>query len=244
MEKNEIGTLDEILSDMTVFKNPQILIKKYADKINNSSTNKVKLKEYYILLASIRQVCRNILRYETFFSEFYPKDERKIKNFEALDHHIHAYIEDLDILKEKLRCFITNLKNDLKKVASNKKEIENDLKNIVSDIYETFNNVSICRNPHHHKGMKYTDGDLIDSEIAHIMLKKDTLLYNYLKSEHLKKLEIQESESFKKAKKSWVKIARQNNSQIIGFTNTLLDITKEALYQFLRIQSVKDILKS
>src|ERR1035437_4724497 len=102
MEASDIDTLSEILADINVFENPNILIKEYAGKINNLDINKVKLKEYYILLTSIRQVYRKILKYEIYFAEFYPKNEEKIKNFEALEHHIHAYLEDLDILKEKL----------------------------------------------------------------------------------------------------------------------------------------------
>ncbi len=243
METNEIGTLDEILIDMTLFGNPNLLRKEHINKINNHNINKVKLKEYYIFLTSIKQACKKVLRYEIYFAEFYPKNEEKIKNSEALKHHIHAYLEDLDILKEKLKNFLGTFKHDIKKVASNSEEVTGALQIIISKVYETFNNVSVYRNPHHHQGMEFTDGNLVDSEMAHTLLKKDNPLHDSFKPDFLKELEVQEKKSFEKAREAWIERARQNNPQIMEFINMLFDTNKEALYQFLQIKSVKDLIK-
>ena len=90
--------------------------------------------------------------------------------------------------------------------------------------------------------MKFTDGNLIDSEMASALLQKDNPLHHSFKPEYLKELEIQEKESFEKAREAWVERAKQNNPQIMGFVDMLFNTNKEALYQFLRITSVKNIL--
>lgn len=244
METNEITTLDEILGDMTIFEDPELLVKEHRDKIDNSETNLTKLKEYQISLTSIRQVYRKILRYEIYFAKFYPENEDNVRNFEALEHHIHAYLEDFDILKEKIKNFLGTFKNDIKKVASNSEEIKEAVQIIIDKVYEVFKNISTHRNPHHHEGMKFIDGNIIDSEMAYTMLKKDNPLYSHFKPEYLAELEVQEKESFMKAQKAWIEIATKNNPQITEFMNMLFATNKEALYQFLGIKSVKDIITS
>ncbi len=116
-------------------------------------------------------VYKKLVKYKLYFAEFYPETE-KITKTEALEHHIHAYLEDLDILKNKVKHFLGALKNDLKKIAINKNEIDRALKHLVGQVENIFNNVSRYRHrhSHHHRGMKFTDGNIVDSELAHIIL--------------------------------------------------------------------------
>jgi hypothetical protein len=221
-----MNSLDQILSDITIYLHPKYLKLDYKDKIDTKNLDKKKLEEYYQLLTSVNFIFKKIMKYELYFSEFYPAID-KIRKTEALEHHIHAYLEDLDILKNKVCHFLGKLKNDLKRVAINKDEIDDALKQFIEKVLGVFNNVSKHRNPHHHKGMKFLDGNLVDSDLAHTMLQDNNPLRDQFKPEFLEKLKRKEAESFEKARSNWVALAQKNNEQISGFINETFKRNKE-----------------
>jgi len=236
-----IDNLDQILCDLTAYLEPNFLQVEYRTKIDTSNIDKAKLMKYFKLLTSISRVYKKVQKYELFFAEFYP-ETKKIKKHEALEHHIHAYLEDLIMLKNKITTFLGALKNDLKKIAKNKKEINIALTWLIGEVNRVFDNVSKYRDPHHHKGLTFIDGDLIDSEMAHMVTKNDSPLRDLFKSEFIDELKKRETESFEKAKRGWVSMAKKNNAEISGLVNDVLERNKSLLYKLLNIKSVDDII--
>jgi len=239
----KINNLDQILSDIIIHIHPNYLKGDYKNKINVQSLDKKKLNEYYRLLTSISFVYKKIMKYELYFAEFYPETKRITKT-EAIEHHIHAYLEDLDILKNKVKHFLETLKNDLKMVAINKSEIDKALKHFVGQVINVFDKVSKHRNPHHHRGMKFFDANLVDSDLAHTMLQDNNPLRDSFKPEFLIELRKREVESFEKARTNWVTLAKKNNVQISGFIREVFERNKEFIYDFLNIRSVKDVINN
>ncbi len=106
---------------------------------------------------------------------------------------------------------------------------------------DVFNDVSKCRNPHHHADMQFIDSDLIDSEMASILLRENNTPIRF-KQFFLDKLKKQESESFKKAEIKWTKIARNNNNQISGLIDEVFKRNKEYIYKVLKIRPFRETL--
>lgn len=236
-DKNE---LDKVLNDLAIYQHPKYLKPEYvllAEKVKDTKKNKEKIKKYFALLMNIRNAYEKIKKYETYFSEFYPPSSKSIKNYEALEHHIHAYLEDLTIFKNKVMTFLGQLKNDLKKIAKNKKEIEKALKFLIASTSKVFANVSEYRDPHHHKGHKFIDSNLLDAQITDTILK-ETNPQTYLTPANIKKVEEKNLMSFEKAKTSWVKRAKKNKKELSGFLDEVIKRNKDFLYKLLKIKPI------
>jgi hypothetical protein len=234
IKMDKMNSLDRILLDIDVHLNPELLLEEYKSKIDNSNTDKEKLKTYDKLFWSVKKTYEKIEKYELYFAEFYPTTE-KITKFEALDHHIHAYLEDLDILKNKIVHSIQTLKNDLKRIATNKKEIDEALNGFVERIRVVFDGVSANRHPHHHVGMRFCDGNLVESEMMHIMIQKDFPLHERINTEVAKR---REEDLFNKARQDWIGVAHKNNEQILGLINEVFKRNNDFIYKVLCIKTL------
>jgi hypothetical protein len=237
--------IDEILADIGIYQNPAILLEQYQKPIAEQQANQDELGKYYALLSNIRYAWQKSTKYEQYFEHFYPVGE-KIGNIEALNHHIHSYLEDMDIFKEKIDVFLGSLKNDIKKVVTDKKAIEEFFKAGTDKNFEVFEGISQHRNPHHHGGMRFIDGDLLKAENAQNernMFQKPPLLA-MLKTERVEEffaqLKKKENESFELAKARWIKTAKNNTIQNTPYLAELMNIIKPNLYQFLNIRPIQE----
>ena len=230
-----MNSLEKILADLTLHIYPEHVKPEFRPKIQMDKTKKARLEEYYTMLTGIRQVHQKILRYETYFESFYSKDSG-ISDHEALKHHIHAYLQDLSRLKEKVEYFLGQLKNDVKKIAINKDEIGNALATFRSNASKVFDLVSDRRNRHHHSGMDFADGDILDVEIAETFLDDKTKLKSLITPEAIKRFEKTKVEAFQKAKDKWKKTASSNNVQINGFVDEVFKTCKNLIHTYLKIK--------
>lgn len=227
--------IDKISADLVGYLHPEYLKEEFKSKIvAGKNFNKETAEKYYKIIVSVNWFFKKVSRYELYFLEFYPQSEN-IKNHEALEHHFHAYLEDVETLKNKLMHYIGCLKNDLKQVAINKKEISDALDWLKEQVVKVFEGVSIIRGEHRHKGYRFVDSNIIDIEIAEIMLSENSPFKNQLTQYALKHFEKQKSESFEKGKAFWIETARKNLSQVEGVTNETLEKTKNFLYKLLDI---------
>jgi hypothetical protein len=248
--KNNTLLIDEILADFFVFFDPKILKKEYINLIDVGSLNRAGLEKYQQLLINVKDIFKKTLRYAKYFENFYPPEAVGIEKYEALSYHIHAYLEDASILKNKIEVMLGVMKNDLIKVASNDKEIKEFFKAGIQKNNEVFKGILSHRDPHHHRGMMFRDGTLLKAENAHKeieMLSRppfSEMLNQKYKPELMEKLEKEKKESFEAAKNHWVDIAQKNDEQMTGYLGGLLEAVKPPLYQFLGIDSVKDIIAS
>lgn len=239
--------IDEILGDFGVYENPQFLFEQYAKQIDITSIDAPNLKKYSELLSNIRYAWQKTLKYKKYFDDFYPPAD-KVEDFEALNHHIHAYLQDMDILKNKIEVFLGEAKNDIKKVVANKKEIDDFFKTGVEKTKKVFEGISKHRNPHTHKGMRFFDGDLLKAENASHFgeMIKNPMFNGVLNQEAIprlvEKLKKQKEESFIVAKNRWIQTAIKNDAQTSGYLDALLRGVKPSLYKFLKIRPIIETL--
>lgn len=238
--------IDEIMRDLMIYQNPDFLIEQYKKQIDIIKVNKSQLNKYYELFFNIRYAWWKILKYDLYFAEFYPCSD-KIEKIEALNHHIHAYLQDMIVLKNKIETLVGELKNDVKKIAINRDEVISFFEAWVKETKEVFNGVSKYRDPHTHKGRIFFDGDLFKAKNAQGFLEIisspifDEMLNQEYKPKIIAKLTTEKEESFEKAKNRWIEIARNNNERVSNYLNQLLEMLRPSLYQFLNIKSFQEM---
>ncbi len=236
------NSIDKVLGDFIVYTQPDYFKPGSFPSIDYAKINKEKIEKYYQLINAINQIYTKVVQYELYFSDFYPP-AGKIKNFEALEYHIHSYLEDLTILKNKLQVFLGVLKNDLKKIASNAAEVEQALSVFITKIENAFADVNKHRGPHHHKGSKFLDSDLVDVRTFDLILQEGSYLQSLLRPEAVEEVRQRAISSFDKAKQNWVERARKNSEQMTGLVNHVIDSVKGWMYGALDITPVKELLE-
>ena len=247
METEQQNAISQIMADFAVYLNPDLMKSEYAEAIRSVGFNKEKMGEYLLLLADIHYAWQKTVRYEVFFSDFYAETD-SVERYEALNHHIHSYLEDMTILKNKIEVFLNTLKNDMTKTAKNRAEVEAFFKAGTDKNREVFDNVSKHRDPHHHKGMRFFDGDLLKAENAHRASEAfqnpafDAMLNPEYKPELMQKFQDEKKEGFDVARTRWIGIANANSVQTSGYLNELMETIQPVLYEFLNIESVHDYL--
>lgn len=218
--ENGSNSLEELLRDIALYLNPEFYKLGNKDILNTKIIDKKKLNNYYLLLSNVNNALKKVSKYELYFAEFYPTTE-KIKDHEALEHHVHAYLEDVDILRNKIKNFLDKLNKDLKKIAINKKEVEKEIKLVIKKNYDVFEGVSDHRVPHHHNGFKFLDSNLVDSEGYSKMAQDDFFFKNKLNPEVSEEFKKRAEETFEKSKADWIAVAKNNYIQINGFINAI-----------------------
>jgi len=245
--KKSLPLIVEMSADFSVYIDPKILKKELIGRLDTTSANIEAVKKYQALLSDVRYAWQKTLKYSQYFSEFYPPDE-KIPNFEALNHHIHAYLEDMTILKNKIEVLLGAIKNDVRKSATNKNEIDIFFKAGVEKNIEVFEGILKHRDPHHHKGMRFLDGDLLKAENAHGALEMfstpefDAMLNQEYKPTFFEELKKKKEESFEVGKKHWIEMAQRNDTQTTGYIEGLLTAVRPVLYQYLNIKPAKELI--
>ncbi len=244
------SNLEEILGDLSVYQNPDLLKEEFGKFLNTSKVKTADIEKYQGLLSNIKYASQKILKYEFYFEEFYP-DPEKIGAIEALNYHIHSYLEDSDILKEKIVAFLNNLRKDIRDSLGDNEGEKTRIKEFfdagTQKTEEVFAGIVKHRNSHHHSGTRFIDGDLLKAENAQNeqrlfqtppfseMVRPDKV------AELMERLEQEKEESFEKAKVRWIKMAADNHGQSSGYLNTLFDAVAPSLYQFLAIKPTNEI---
>lgn len=242
MAKGE-NELERLLRDLISHQDPQLLKEEYRSRIDTTKINVPKLDEYLILLMGINQAFTKIQRYPIYFAKFYPSNEESIKRAEALKHHMHAYLEDLNIFKNRTIAFLGTLKNDLKKIAINKEDVEVALDTIIKNTREVFDQVSQYRNPHNKRGMDFIDSDLVDHEMAYTMLSDENPLRDRFLPEFIDTLTRRREESFETAKENRIELSEKNCTELKGFLDHVIRNSRNLIDQFLGISSITPSLE-
>lgn len=233
--KKVLSGVDKLLGDLVMYLEPGYFLGE--PHIPGPRFSKEMCRKYHEFITAVNWFQKKIARYPLYFQSFYPADD-DIKNYEALEHHVHAYLEDLETVRNKLHCYISSLRNDLKKFATNKEEIVAALNWLEGQVFKTFNNVSENRNPHRHKGFKFADKYITDGQMAEMALDKALPIKAQLSEHGLQEMQKIKSESFEQGKKYWSENAVKNYEQVSSLTDAVLEKTKDFLYQFLDIKAI------
>ena len=246
-EQKKQHAIDEIMRDFAFYQYPDLLKKEYSSFLDVTKANHEGIKKYMRLFSNLRYAWQKTLKYKQYFEEFYPPTE-KIEKIEALNHHIHAYLQDMTTLKNKIEVLLGEMKNDIKKIALNKSDVDAFFKEGVEKTKEVFAGVSKHRDKHHHRGIRFFDGDLLKAENAYGFLEMlsnpviDVMLNQEYKPEIVAKFTKEKEESFEAAKKRWIEMANKNDVQASGYLDTMLKGIRSIFYQFLNIKPIHEII--
>ena len=160
--------IDAILTDLAFYENPELLKPEYQPKIATIKSDRKLIKKYFLSLTNVKAAWQKILRYEIYFAEFYPASD-EIKAFEALNHHVHGYLQDMTTFRNKIEIWLGEFKNDSKRKFVNKNDIEEFHTAALEKTREVFAGVTKHRDPHHHKGTRFLDPDILKAETAHFV---------------------------------------------------------------------------
>ena len=115
--------IDEMMTDFYFHQDPRFLKPEYSRHTDATHANQVAIKKYMQSFSNLRYAWQKTLKYKDYFENFYPQ-MGQINKIEALTHHIHSYLEDMETLKNKIEVLLGETKNDVRRVASNKKDID------------------------------------------------------------------------------------------------------------------------
>lgn len=233
MKKSQI---DILIFNLLIYLHPDFFLPPYNLEIKKGKNFDVKLvTKYWQILTTIDWFVKKISRYEIFFMEFYPTNE-KITQFEALEHHIHAYLEDMETVKNKLTFFVDNLKKDLIKISTNKKEINEGFALLRGNIFQVFSS-SYLRVEHRHGKTRFADHYVVDGQVAQTILEMPDIK-NRLTETGLEKVNNKLESSIIEGKKWWAKNAADNYQQIKGLVNEVMKRNSSFLYEVLEIKPI------
>lgn len=226
---------DVISFEIQIYLDPKI----YNGDVDTSHVNKKRLEKYRDMIHSVTQSFRKVRRYVLFFAEFYPPTENITKQ-EALEHHIHSYLQDLTLLSNKIEVLLNNLKNDLQSevVESDRQGLRDFLDEAKAFILKAFKGVKENRNPHHHQGHRFLDPDVVRSQSIQTMIQKDSPFLSYLKEGAKEHLEEEANKSFESAKKEWCEMAEENDRKITELIERVFLSMEDMLYKYLSIEPV------
>jgi hypothetical protein len=237
IQKLELGELEKVLLNLLIYVNPEVVLPSYASElIKGKFFNLEMVKKYWQILSTIDWFVKKISKYESFFIYFYPNNE-KISESDALEHHIHAYLEDVKTLKNKLLRFVISLKRDLKKIAINKKEIFPMFQILEEKITKPFVSVSKLRKEHRHLEGRFLDHYVADAQNASFFLNQP-LLKEIMTEEGLAEMLVKKQNALIEGKGSWSKKAANNYWVLYGMANTVAKLTKNYLYQVLDLKPI------
>lgn len=237
MQKSKLAEIDKVVSNLLLYINPDIVLPSYTSELVKGKFFNLKMvKKYWHILSSIDWFVKKISKYESFFIYFYPNHE-KISESDALEHHIHAYLEDMKTLENKLIFFINSLKNDLKKIAINKHEIISSFEIIEGKIFKAFTTPSELRNKHRHFGSRFLDHNVADAQNASFFLDQP-LLRGMVTEKGLAEILEKKQKAMIDGKDFWSENAINNYKKIYGMANDVVRLTKGFLYEALDIKPV------
>lgn len=232
----EINKLRKINAIIALYLEPGLIKSEFRGEILSDGINKKLAKKHDRLLFFVTQASNKIGRYPVFFSEFYSASDKISKN-EALEHHIHAYLEDLTGLKEKLVAFLNEFKKDLKGASlSDAGKYEK----LTRWVEERFGKVAQLRVPHAHRGPRHLDSSLVDSDSAQFILTQANVFPISRKGMEL--LREKQEKAFNKARDTWTAVASENVDILTRLINLVGSQIEKDFFKLLKIQPPDDLL--
>jgi len=196
--KNIMGAfLLEIIQDIDMEE-----IKKNGGYLEQSEFQYQLYHEYNEIIMSMDTL--NLI--EKFISIEPPKEE-SINYSNYLTYHVHNYLQEMYILKERLKSYATRVKRKYQ-TPSNKNNLDAILKNLIKVITSSLENITGengVRNIHVH-GKKY-----IDEELKWLKTTSSVTL-----TQELKNLS---EPAYIIAKNKWLKIIKNNNKETVKLLN-------------------------
>lgn len=195
------------------------------------------LERYGTLIHVLNQAFKKVQRYELIFTEFYPNTPN-ITVHEALEHHIHAYLADISILRNAINRLLGSLKNDVLKIASNKDEMSEFFKQCLKVTHKRFNEATEHRDAHAHAETRFLDPDLTRSSGLQMLTKEGTPMRDMIKPEAIEGLVKDAEESLQRSKERWQDMAKRNAEGLAKMMDALFISMEHPIYKCLKIKPI------
>lgn len=207
------------------------------EKIDVKGLDKRLLERYSTLIHVLNQAFKKVKRYEVIFTEFYPNTPN-ISVHEALEHHIHAYLADITILRNAINRLVGSLKNDVLKIASNKQEMSEFFKECAKVTHQRFNEATEWRDAHSHAESRFLDPDLTRASGLQMMTKEGSPIRDFIKPEAIEGLVKDAEESFQRSKGHWCSMAKKNAENLTKMMDMLFISMEHPIYKCLGITPI------
>lgn len=136
----------------------------------------------------VKTVFDRLQKYPVYFESFYVHDKELISDAEAIEYHLHSYLQDFYILQERLIRIIGHIKRDLKTFElDHDKDLKRLLDHLSTQVHSVLNKITSGSRKKHVHDSTVRDSDLSNARLADIIKKVDPALVTLLtkKSETL-----------------------------------------------------------
>lgn len=170
------------------------------------------LIEIFNRINDISTVFERLNRYEVYFSSFYPADIELINEAEALEYHLHSYLQEFYSLKEKIVRLIRYIKKSVKHFpeVGNPEIVYKLLDHVMRQVEKGMEQVTVVRGKHVH------DMTVRDTEISKAKAIKAISNLGAINKE---RAIVQYESLIKNSKKKYLAQATKNKEQINKLKN-------------------------
>ncbi|WKZ29356.1 MAG: hypothetical protein QY323_01340 [Patescibacteria group bacterium] len=242
-----VDKLGQIRALLFVCKEPEMLLEAFQPEYDQNAIDDVLLRKYQEMLSSIGYARDKVLRYPVFFESFYPDISSGIAFDESFNHHVHAYLQDMDTLKNKLETYVDHARKDVSAVATNSDDVSAYYRALKQEIGSSFEGTSEHRNPHVHHGPRFMDGAALRAENA----RKGREIFGSIfpnanpdrVAEFHREQEEEERNASAEAKAHWIAMAQRNNEKVTGLVDTVVTASANHLFHLLGMEEMVVKLK-
>lgn len=193
---------------------PEYLKPFYEAKLNNEDLYPSQKDLEYIIFNGFNEITASLenIKLTLAFISIVPPKSKKINRSDYLKYHIHVYLQEIYILKERLNEYATKLQRKYSKINKeiNVKEFIKPLFQIIKMMFEGITN---ARSQHVH-AQRFSDKDL------------DWLSSTTFLSKFHDEYEIPSKNIYKKVSLEWKTTIKNNTKEI----NKIIDIYFDTIY--------------
>lgn len=193
---------------------PQYFKPFYEAKLKNEELYPSKKDLEYIIFTGFSEISSSLenIRLTLSFISIVPPKSKKINRSDYLKYHVHVYLQEIYILKERLNEYATKIQRMYSKIN---KEI--DIKELMKPLFQlikiTFKGITNARSQHVHSE-RFSDNDL------------DWLSSTTFLSKFHQEYETPSKMAYKKASLKWKKTVKNNTQEI----NKIIDMYFDTIY--------------
>lgn len=181
-------------------------------KIGPRNPKEILALQFFTAINDIAALFDKLAKYDVYFEDFYPANFDNISAAEALEYHLHSYLQDSYLVKERVENTLNLLKNKLNKYnLINILEIEKALKHVSNQIENALDSALVLRHKHVHRST-VRDNDLSNAIMIHTILNLKGQFSTTEINEMTSKYEV----FLSTAKNKYMAQAKNNKSQVLG----------------------------
>jgi hypothetical protein len=154
-------------------------------------------------LNDLKTVFDRLQKYPVYFESFYTNEKELISDAEAIEYHLHSFIQDIYILQERLIRIVGHIRKDLKNFELDHDEsLKNLLNHLDEQVRSVLGAVTTGSRKRHVHDATVRDSDLSEAKLSDTLKKVDPTLATIVEQKSI--------ELTSKAKSHYIKEAKRN----------------------------------